>query len=217
LLLLFCRNKPHNLKTIKDTSFAPLLAATSMVISVLTQNIIQEVTSPRQQSGVSAMTVDDSDIWTGRVPPTATKDHQEPNTLTSPFLMMPSTASNNINLLSNPFDQLSADARDPDINSTVQDHAREPSTLLNRMPRNVLTPMIAGLQLDPTPALTVQTFDLLGLGNAWASPIPTAPESVQPDNLSSRFHHHRSAPLFVSHRVPILVSNHLLPFHQLHL
>jgi hypothetical protein len=94
--------------------------------------------------------------------------------------MMPSTAANNVTLSSNPFDQVSADTRDPDVNSTVQDHARELSTLLNRMPRDILTPMIAGLQLDPAP--TVHAFGLLGLDNEWASPIPTASESVQPNN-----------------------------------
>jgi hypothetical protein len=88
---------------------------------------------------------------------------REERAFTSPFLM---TAATNVTASTNPFDPPpSANSRDPDINSEVQDYARELSSLLNRMPTDILTPMIQGLRIQEPTSSTVPTSDLLGLAH----------------------------------------------------
>jgi hypothetical protein len=96
-----------------------------------------------------------------------TTDHRE-QVFTSPFL----TPAENVTPSTNPFDQQTpaASSRDPYINSEVQDYARELSSLLNRMPTDILTPLIQGLRIQQPS--NVPTSDLLGLTNDWPSPIP---------------------------------------------
>jgi hypothetical protein len=117
-----------------------------------------------------------------------TNDNSRERASTSPFL--PPTTNNTQS--SNPFDTPqvppSAHSRDPDINSEVQDYARELSSLLNRMPSDILTPTIHGLRIQQPQSTTVPTSGLLGMGAAWPSPILSDRHSINPfDNLARLF------------------------------
>jgi hypothetical protein len=113
---------------------------------------------------------------------TVPNDNREEQVFTSPF---PATITSNSSL--NPFDQMNnsqhqaslsgSNLRDPDINSEVQDYARELSlVLLTCMPSDLLTPLMARLHLRPSPSLTIPTQDLLGLPNELPHPfsVPTS-------------------------------------------
>ena len=131
--------------------------------------------------------------WTDPRIPTSSIDDREAPTLISTFFTPQPAPTHQTTTSSNPFDQVPS-AYDPDINTTVQDYARELSTLLNRMPKDMISPLLAGLHNRP-PTPTVQTFDLLGLGTEdWASPILPGPHSTNPfDSFPSQSSSFQSA------------------------
>lgn len=164
------------------------------------------------------MTFDESATWIdnsvhpGHTAPNARREEQ---VLTSPFLTANITPSNTYT----PYQPSTADAshhRDPDINAEVQDYTRELSPLLNRMPNDILTPMMAGLRVQPTTsAPSVPTFDLLGMTSPDASrgtssihsgssilpvhvqsinPFDAIPSMQVPEMMSKNYQHHSSIP-----------------------
>jgi hypothetical protein len=144
----------------------------------------ERLTSPNSESGAApAMTVDDSASWMH-----SSDRRERAQTQLTTFLMTPSTAANNITA-SNPFDpqvSTSSQSRDPAVSNSVQDHAREElSTLLNRMPEDNLTPLIAGLRIQPSP--TVPTSDLLGLATEWPSPAVPSSSIIASANTFDSF------------------------------
>jgi hypothetical protein len=130
------------------------------------------------------MTYDNSASWTNtsvRPGRTTPNDQREEQAFTSPFLPPTNITSSS----SNPFQDMNvshieaplsvSNQRDPDINAEVQDYARELSVLLNRMPTDILTPLMAGLRVQPT---SVPTHDLLGLSQE--TPRLSTVQSINP-------------------------------------